>query len=94
MHLDAARLMILEAACLLDEERDVTRAACLTRNFADEMALMFTDRAVQILGGHGYIRDYPVEMCSGTGSVLISRLQVRCRFRRPPFVSKGPAIPR
>jgi acyl-CoA dehydrogenase len=26
------------------------------------MALMVTDRAVQILGGHGYIRDYPVEM--------------------------------
>ena len=39
-----------------------TRAASLAKNFADEMALMVTDRAVQILGGHGYIRDYPVEM--------------------------------
>jgi acyl-CoA dehydrogenase len=60
--IEAARLMIWETAWLLDEGRDATRAACLAKNFADEMALMVTDRAVQILGGHGYIRDYPVEM--------------------------------
>ena len=62
MDIEAARLMIWEAAWLLDEKRDATRAASLAKNFADEMALMVTDRAVQILGGHGYIRDYPVEM--------------------------------
>ena len=62
MDIEAARLMIWEAAWLLDEKRDATRAACLAKNFADEMALMVTDRAVQTLGGHGYIRDYPVEM--------------------------------
>jgi alkylation response protein AidB-like acyl-CoA dehydrogenase len=62
MDIEAARLMMWEAAWLLDEKRDATRAACLVKNFADEMALMVTDRAVQILGGHGYIRDYPVEM--------------------------------
>lgn len=60
--IEAARLMTWEAAWLLDEKRDATRAACLAKNFADEMALMVTDRTVQILGGHGYIRDYPVEM--------------------------------
>jgi acyl-CoA dehydrogenase len=62
MDIEGARLMIWEAAWLLDEKRDATRAACLAKNFADEMALMVTDRAVQTLGGHGYIRDYPVEM--------------------------------
>jgi len=62
MDIEAARLMIWETAWLLDEKRDATRAASLAKNFADEMALMVTDRAVQILGGHGYIRDYPVEM--------------------------------
>jgi acyl-CoA dehydrogenase len=62
MDIEAARLMIWETAWLLDEKRNATRAACLAKNFADEMALMVTDRAVQILGGHGYIRDYPVEM--------------------------------
>src|SRR6202022_54209 len=60
--IEAARLMIWEAAWLLDEKRDATRAACLAKNFADEMSLMVTYRTVQILGGHGYIRDYPVEM--------------------------------
>jgi len=60
--IEAARLMVWEAAWLLDEKRDATRAAFLAKNFADEMALTVTDRAVQVLGGHGYIRDYPVEM--------------------------------
>ena len=62
MDIEAARLMIWETAWLLDEKRDATRAACLAKNFADDMSLMVTDRAVQVLGGHGYIRDYPVEM--------------------------------
>ena len=62
MDIEAARLMTWETAWLLDEKRDATKAACLAKNFADDMSLMVTDRAVQILGGHGYIRDYPVEM--------------------------------
>jgi alkylation response protein AidB-like acyl-CoA dehydrogenase len=62
MDVEAARLLIWEAAWLLDEKRDATHAASIAKNFADEMALMVTDRAVQVLGGHGYIRDYPVEM--------------------------------
>ena len=37
------------------------REAALAAQYADEMVLMVTDRAVQILGGHGYIREYPVE---------------------------------
>ena len=45
---------------LLDEGKDASRAAYLARCLADDMALMVADRAVQVLGGHGYIRDYPV----------------------------------
>jgi acyl-CoA dehydrogenase len=60
--LEAARMMVWEAAWLLDQGRDGGREAYLAKNFADDMALMAADRAVQILGGHGYIRDYPVEM--------------------------------
>jgi len=62
MDIEAARLMTWEAAWHLDEKQDATRSAYLARNFADDTALMAADRAVQILGGHGYIRDYPVEM--------------------------------
>ena len=59
---EAARLLVWEAAWLLDAEKDASRAAYLARTLADDMALMVADRAVQILGGHGYIRDHPVEL--------------------------------
>ena len=59
---ESARLMAWEAAWRLDRGGDATREAALAKNFADDMALAVTDRAVQILGGHGYIRDHPVEM--------------------------------
>jgi alkylation response protein AidB-like acyl-CoA dehydrogenase len=62
MDIEAARLLAWEAAWQLDQKQDATRSAYLAKNFADDMALMVTDRAVQTLGGHGYIRDYPVEM--------------------------------
>jgi acyl-CoA dehydrogenase len=60
--IEAARLLVWEAAWLLDQGREAGREAYLAHNLADDMALMVADRAVQILGGHGYIRDYPVEL--------------------------------
>jgi alkylation response protein AidB-like acyl-CoA dehydrogenase len=60
--IDAARLMVWEAAWKLDRGEDVAREAYLAKLFADDMALRVTDGAVQTLGGHGYIRDHPVEM--------------------------------
>jgi alkylation response protein AidB-like acyl-CoA dehydrogenase len=60
--IEAARLLVWEAAWLLDGGREASREAYLARNLADDMALMVADRAVQILGGHGYIRDHPVEL--------------------------------
>ena len=46
----------------LDQGKDAVREACLARNFSADMAVAVADRAVQILGGHGYIREHPVEM--------------------------------
>ncbi len=62
MDIDAVRLMVWEAAWKLDRAEQATRQAYLAKEFADQMALKVTDGAVQILGGHGYIRDYPVEL--------------------------------
>jgi alkylation response protein AidB-like acyl-CoA dehydrogenase len=59
---EAARLLVWEAAWRLDQGLDASREAYLARILADDVALMVADRAVQILGGHGYIRDYPVEL--------------------------------
>lgn len=60
--IDAARLLVWEAAWRLDHQKDATREACLAMNFAGDMALTAADRALQILGGYGYIRDYPAEL--------------------------------
>ncbi len=59
---EAARLLVWEAAWRLDEGLEASREASLARVLADDTALMVADRAVQILGGHGYIRDFPVEL--------------------------------
>lgn len=62
IEIDATRLMSWEAAWKLDRSEDATKEASLVKNYADDMVMMVTDRAVQILGGHGYIRDHPVEL--------------------------------
>jgi alkylation response protein AidB-like acyl-CoA dehydrogenase len=61
IEVDAARAMAWEAAWTLDRGRDATQKAALAKQYADEAVLFVTDRAVQVLGGHGYIREHPVE---------------------------------
>ncbi|MDP2918693.1 MAG: acyl-CoA dehydrogenase family protein [Dehalococcoidia bacterium] len=62
IEIDATRLMAWEAAWLLDKKKDAAKEAYLLKNYADDMVLMVADRAVQILGGHGYVREHPVEL--------------------------------
>lgn len=61
IELDAARLLLWEAAWRLDAKLPATRECVLAAQYADETALFAADRAVQIYGGHGYIREHPVE---------------------------------
>ncbi len=58
---DAMRLMTWKAASKLEAGKDAKREAYLAKLYAGEMAMKVTDHGVQILGGHGYIREYPVE---------------------------------
>jgi alkylation response protein AidB-like acyl-CoA dehydrogenase len=62
IEIDATRLLTWEAAWKVDRDEDATREACLARRYAANMALKVTDNAVQVLGGHGYIRDHLVEL--------------------------------
>lgn len=62
IEIDATRLLLWEAAWLLDQGREATREAFLARRYAANAALKIADNALQVLGGHGYIRDYPVEL--------------------------------
>ena len=60
--IEASRLLMWEAAWKLDTGKDdAFIEAYLASTGAADMAMMVTDRAVQILGGHGYIREHPVE---------------------------------
>ncbi len=59
--IDAARLLAWRAAWLYDERQPCTTEASMAKAFAADVAMRATTDAVQILGGYGYMRDYPVE---------------------------------
>lgn len=62
IEIDAARLLLWEAAAHLDKGADALEESYLAKNYAAASVLRVTDNAVQALGGHGYIREHPVEM--------------------------------
>lgn len=62
IEIDAARLLTWEAAWKIDRNEPATREACLAKRYAANVALQVSDNAVQVLGGHGYIRDHLVEL--------------------------------
>ncbi len=57
----AARQMLYHAASLRDQGRTVIKEASMVKLFCTEMACRVADRAVQIFGGMGYMKDFPVE---------------------------------
>lgn len=61
MQIEAARLLVYEACCVADKHEPVSKYAAMAKAFAGDTANMVTTEAVQILGGYGYTRDYPVE---------------------------------
>lgn len=60
--LEAARLMVYRAASMMDEGEPCVMEAAMGKRFATDMAMKVTTEAVQILGGYGYMKSYPVEM--------------------------------
>jgi alkylation response protein AidB-like acyl-CoA dehydrogenase len=76
---EATRLLTWEAAWMLDRGmQDAAKHAYLALTGAVDMAMAVTDRAVQILGGHGYIREHPVElwMRNGRGIATLNGLAI------------------
>jgi alkylation response protein AidB-like acyl-CoA dehydrogenase len=59
--LEAARGLVLAAAALKDAGRPCLKEACMAKLFASEAAEQIASAAVQVLGGYGYVEDYPVE---------------------------------
>jgi alkylation response protein AidB-like acyl-CoA dehydrogenase len=59
--IDAARLLVYRAAWMKQEGMVHTKESSMAKLFAGDAAMFVADRAVQILGGYGYTRDFPVE---------------------------------
>lgn len=77
--IDAIRVLTWEAAWMLDTgKEEAYKEAYLAYTGAGDMAMMVTDRAVQILGGHGYIREHPVEkwMREARGFAMLNGLAI------------------
>jgi alkylation response protein AidB-like acyl-CoA dehydrogenase len=59
--IDAARLLVYRAADMEDKNIRFTKEAAMAKLFASEKAMAATIKAIQIFGGYGYTRDYPLE---------------------------------
>ncbi|HHQ47306.1 MAG TPA: acyl-CoA dehydrogenase, partial [Acidobacteria bacterium] len=81
---EAARLLTYKAAYLKDRGQTVTRESSMAKVHASETAVKVAEEAIQILGGYGYTRDYPVErawrdakLCTiGEGTSEVQRLVI------------------
>jgi alkylation response protein AidB-like acyl-CoA dehydrogenase len=58
---DAARLLTWRAAWLKDQDRPFEKEAAMAKLYASEVAMRVTTKAVQIFGGYGYTKEFPVE---------------------------------
>jgi len=82
--IDAARMLTLRAAWLKDTGHSVNKESAMAKLFASEMAVRAADSALQVHGGYGFIKDYPVEkfyrdvkLCTiGEGTSEIQRLVI------------------
>ena len=61
MEIEAARLLTYKGAWLLDQGKRNTKESSYAKAFAADLAMRVTTDAVQIFGGYGYMKDYPVE---------------------------------
>jgi alkylation response protein AidB-like acyl-CoA dehydrogenase len=82
--IDAARLLLARAATLKDQGKPFTREASMGKLYASEVGMWVTTQAIQVHGGNGYTRDYPVErmfrdvkLCEiGEGSSEVQRMVI------------------
>jgi len=62
MQIEAARALVYASARMIDSgQSNITKEAAMAKCFASDVAMKVTTDAVQILGGYGYMREYPVE---------------------------------
>lgn len=86
--IEAARLLVHRSANLEDNGKPFGKEAAMAKLFASEIAMRATVKAIQILGGYGYTREYPVErfyrdikLCQiGEGTSEVQRIVIAKRL--------------
>ena len=85
--IEAAKMLIKNAAALKDHGKPVTKESAMAKYYASEVAVEAATESVQIFGGYGYTKDYPVEkfyrdakLCTiGEGTTEIQKIVIgRC----------------
>ncbi len=61
MEINAARHLVWHAAWLIDEGKPCGKESAMAKTFGSDVAMRVTNEALQIFGGYGYMRDYPME---------------------------------
>lgn len=61
MEINAARHLVWHAAWLMDQEKPCGKESAMAKCFGSDVAMKVTIEALQLLGGYGYMRDYPME---------------------------------
>ncbi len=82
--IEAAELLIFEAADLKDRHKDVTKVSAMAKYYSSEVAVRVSTEAVQIFGGYGYTKEFPAEkyyrdskLCTiGEGTSEIQKLVI------------------
>ena len=62
METDSMRLLVWKAAAELERGADATRPSLFARSYSAEQSMKIADNGIQVLGGHGFVRDHPAEM--------------------------------
>jgi alkylation response protein AidB-like acyl-CoA dehydrogenase len=70
IEVDAMRWLTWQAASKLERGLDATREAQLARLYTGRQAMKIADDGVQVLGGHGFIREHPVELWYRNARIL------------------------
>ena len=71
IEIEAARALVFKAAAMAEkQERSLSAYAAMAKAYASDMAMRVTVDALQVLGGYGYIRDYPLEKYMRDAKIL------------------------
>ena len=69
--IEAARALVYSIARYIDSgKKDITKESAIAKVFATDMAMRITTNAVQVMGGSGYMREYPVEKMMRDAKIL------------------------